>query len=271
MTLLRSLLAINVGLLLLATIPAFAQKGRDNPLEYRFEYDYNFRVGIDAGFLSAWQAGTFDVGCGHFTAGAGFNPVIALSIDHPLSRNLFVEGLVGYKGSSVVSTYNSLENVALQTDKGVIKFVDVDFENKGNASFGYAFIMPSLKYFIFKGLFVGLGASADLLISKQVQYTKTIISKSVTVPDLGQAEVSYPEQESSDPYARVFPAETPNNASGFVLDGAAYVGAEFTLSGKWRLLPRLLYTVPFGQALTAPDDLKISTLQFLVGVRYEIR
>lgn len=272
MTLLRSLLAINVGILMfLAVSPASAQKGKDNPLEYRFEYDYNYRIGGDVGFGSTWQIGAYDVGCGHFTAGANINPFIAISADHPLSRNLFIEAMVGYQGRTIKSTYNSDETVALMTAHNGIRYVDVTFENKGTGSFAYAFVLPSVKYFVFKGLFVGLGADAALLLSNQLQYTKTILSKAVNIPEVGLSEVSYPEQESSDPYAKVFPAETRDDAAKLALDGVAYVGAELNLSGRWRLLPRLLYTFPLTSVLSTPEELKLNELQILVGIRYELK
>lgn len=272
-TLLRSLLAVNVGILaLLAAHTAFGQqKGRDNPLEYRFEYDFDFRLGGDVGFGPTWQSGQYFAGCGQFTVGAGLNPLIALSVDRPLTKNLFIEGMIGYQGRSITSTYTSKDTVALMTSTSGIRYVDVDFENKGTGSFSYVFFLPSIKYYIFKGLFVGLGANAGLLLSKSTQYTKTILSKSVEIPEVGLAEVSYAEQESSDPYSRVFPAETRDDASGLALDGVAYIGAEFNLSGKWRLLPRVLYTLPLTEVLPSPENLKLSTLQIMVGVRYELK
>ena len=107
-------------------------------------------------------------------------------------------------------------------------------------------------------------------MNKTSQYTKNIVSKSVSLGELGVSAVSYSEEESSDPYSKVFPEEEFPEASGIALDGVFYVGAEFPVAKRFRLSPRLLYTIPFNAVLSTPEELKLNTFQFLLGVRYEL-
>jgi hypothetical protein len=107
-------------------------------------------------------------------------------------------------------------------------------------------------------------------VTKKTQYTKNIVSKTVSLGELGLSTVSYPEQESSDPYSKVYPEEAIDDASGFGLDGALYAGAEVPVGKRFKLAPRLLFTIPFSSVLSNPEELKLNTLQFLIGLRYEI-
>ncbi|MEO5929427.1 MAG: hypothetical protein ABIR47_05810, partial [Candidatus Kapaibacterium sp.] len=123
---------------------------------------------------------------------------------------------------------------------------------------------------ITKGFYAGAGLNVGLLLSSTTQYTKNISSKTVEVPSLGLSEVYYPDGESSDPYSKVFEKESRTDASSLGIDIAAYVGADFSLGHGWKLGPRILYTIPMTPVLKSPD-LKLNTLEFLVGARYDLR
>lgn len=270
MTRIRLLALLPATLIVLATIPAYAQMDV-NPLEFKYEYP---RIGAEFGLSSVWQSGAYTVGCGHFEKGAKINALIAAAYDRPFGSGFRFEALLGYQGRTVTSSYPSRENVPLVTDgenndPKVVR-VDVDFENQGTASFSYFFLLPSVKYYFTKGLYAGAGINAGLLVTKTAQYTKTIISKTVSLGELGVSTVSYSEDESTDPYSKVFPEEKIEDASGFGVDAAVYVGAEFAVSKRFKLGPRLLYTIPFTAVLTKPEELKLNTLQFLIGLRYEL-
>lgn len=253
--------------LLLVTISLPLRAQMDvNPLDFAYVYP---RFGGDIGLSSVWQNGVYTAGCGRFETGAQINPVIALAYDHPISNRIRIEGLLGYQGRSLASTYNSRENVVLQTSNGAVP-VDIDFENVGNARFSYAFLLPSVKVYLFGTLFAGAGVSANILLSSSTQYTKNILSKSIMIDDLGLSEVYYPESESSDPYSKVFPEEEPENVSGFGLDGVVYLGGELALSSDVTIVPRVLMTIPVTPVITDPE-LTLSTLQFLIGARFNIR
>jgi hypothetical protein len=275
MTLRRVLsIAALLTLAICATRTATAQM-TVNPLD--FSYDYP-RIGGDLGFSSVWQNGIYTTGCGRFEEGAKLNPVIGIAYDRPLGSGFRVELFGGYQLRSINSSYNSRENVVLRIKNAPGEFsrpdsfarVDVDFENLGSARFSYLFFMPSVRFNPTRSFFVGAGVSASVLLSASTQYTKNILSKTMFGGELGQLiEISYDTSESDDPYSKVYPEEQRDDAAGFALDGVFYVGAEFPVSKKFDLSPRLLFTYPLTTVFTNPD-LKLMSLQFLIGVRYNI-
>jgi len=243
----------------------FAQ-GEDNPLEFRTEFQ---RIGGELGLSSVWQSGYFTAGCGTFETGARINPLIAFAYDRPLFSKVRFEALLGYQGRSVRGTYNSRELVAVRVPDSSVERVNVDFENVGTASFNYLFLLPSVKFYVTKGVYAGVGANVGLLLGGSVQYTKNILSRSVDIPRRGLTEIYYVQDESADPYSKVYDSEDLTNKSSIGLDGVAYVGAEFPIGRKLKLGPRLMYTIPLSPVVTDPE-LKLNTLQFMVGVRYDL-
>jgi hypothetical protein len=224
------------------------------------------RIGLELGFLGASQSGEYTVGCGEFKKGARLNALIALAYDQRMAGPLYFEGLVGFQSRGLNSSYNSRENVLLSTNDGFVR-TDVDFENLGKFNLGYFFVLPSAKVYFTKALYAGAGISANFLTGASTQYTKNILSKTVTINELGISEVFFPESESSDPYSKVYPEEKRTDVSGFALDGALYLGAELEVNKKIRLGPRMLFTIPFSSVVSNPD-LKVSTFQILIGARY---
>lgn len=245
-------------------------QGDDSPLDPIDQYP---RIGGEVGLSSVWQSGSFTARCGVFEEGSQIDPIIAAAYDYPFSNRFRdsrfrFEALLGYQGRSVTGSYTSRENVVLETANGPAR-ANVDFENVGNARFGYLFFLPSVKFYITRGLYAGAGVNAGLRLGSSTQYTKNILSRSVTVPDFGPAEVYYPEEESSDPYSKVFESEDRPDASSISLDAAAYIGAEFPIGRKMKIGPRILYTIPFTSVFSNPE-LKLNTLQFLIGVRINL-
>lgn len=250
----------------------------DNPLDFA---DKLQRVGLEIGFSSVWQAGIYGAGCGVFDKGAGLNLYIAAAYDREFADMFRFEGLVGYQGKTVQSSFNSRENIGVSTTSGPVN-AEVDFENVGTASFSYVFAQPSIKFYPFTGVYVGAGASANLLMSASTQYTKNILSRTVNLNELGLSEVFYSTDQSSDPYSMVFPEEDAEGAAPVTFDGVFFIGAEFRVGKsyatpldtkprkRFALGPRLQYSMPFVAALTDdPYQLKLHGLQFLVGLRYE--
>jgi hypothetical protein len=260
--------ALIVGIALgFSTATSLFAQGEDNPLEFRTEFQ---RIGGELGLSSVWQTGYYTAGCGVFEKGAKINPLIAFAYDRPLFGNFRLEGLLGYQGRSVRSTFNSRELVAVDVPAdSTVERVEVDFENVGTASFNYLFLLPSLKFYFTKAVYAGAGMNIGLLLGGSAQHTKTILSRSVDIPRRGLTEVSFVEDESEDPYSMVYPAEDIENTSSIGIDGVAYVGAEFPVGRKLKVGPRLLYTIPLTPVVTDPS-LKLNTLQFLIGVRYDL-
>jgi hypothetical protein len=253
-----------LALFAVAVVPARSQMNV-NPLDFEYVYP---RIGADIGLSSVWQSGTYIAGCGRFETGAQINPVFALAYDHPISNTIRFEALLGYQGRSVSSSYNSRENVVLQTTNDTVP-VEIDFENIGNARFSYAFLLPSVKIYLAGKFFAGAGISANLLLSSSTQYTKNILSKTVMLDDLPLSEVYYQESESSDPYSKVFPEEAVDPVNGFGLDGVIYAGGEFEVAKGVMMVPRVLMTIPLMPVIPDPE-LKLMTLQFLIGARFNL-
>lgn len=247
-------------------------QAQDNPLEFTTDFP---RIGGEIGLSSVWQDGVYSSLCGRFDEGAGINPVIALAYDYPLTSFIRFEALLGYQGYSVTSTYNSRELEVVNVRKSgtadsfVLARVNVDFENVGSLSMAAVFLAPSVKFYLTRGLYLGGGASASLLLGGKTQYTKNILSKVVSVPDLGLAEVYYPESETPDPYSKVYDEQDLPNKAGIGLGVNAYIGAEIPLNRRLRIGPRVQYQLPLAPVVTDPE-LKLNAFTVLVGVRYDI-
>lgn len=237
---------------------------------------------MEVGFSSVFQQGEYAAGCGIFEKGSGVNFFVAAAYDQYFAGVLQFEGLLGFQGRSISSRYNSRENLVLATESGPVN-AKVDFENVGHVNLSYAFVQPSVKFYPFSSLYIGAGTSVNFLLSGQTQYEKNIISPTITLDDLGIAEIYYPESESSDPYNKVFSPEDRSDASGVTFDGVIMLGAEFgvgkTISNpvnpnprkKLKIGPRIQYTIPLIPALKSDErNLSLGSLQFLVGFRYEL-
>ena len=254
-------------LLAFVLLSAVVRAQSSNPLD-QVTHVYP-RVGLEVGLSSAWQSGEYLTGCGDFKEGAAINGVIALAYDHPLSGEKFrFEALLGFQGRSVSSSYNSRENVLLNTNNGLVR-TDVDFENLGEFNTSMFFFLPSLKYYLAKPVYLGVGASGNFVTGASSQYTKNILSRTVLINELGLSDVYYAESESSDPYSKVYPAEQRDDVSGFTADLVFYAGLEFpiTESKKLRLGPRLMYTLPLTMHVGDPE-LRLNSFQILIGGRY---
>lgn len=251
----------------------------DNPLDFK---DKSQRIGLEVGFTSAYQIGSYSAGCEIFDQGASLNFLIAAAYDQEFGDQFRLEGLLGYQSRSVRSSFNSRESVGLATESGPVNAL-VDFENIGRADFGYLFFQPGIKFYPFSGLYVGAGASVNLLLGSSTQYQKDILSRTVELNELGLSEVFYSETESSDPYSMVYAEETRDDAASTTLDGVIMVGAEFAVgptvstpidAAKRKRIaigPRLQYVIPFMNALSDGERaMKLGSFQFLVGFRYEL-
>lgn len=253
-----------LALLACATV-ARAQAWVD-PIEFAYDYP---RIGAEIGLVPTWQSGMYRTGCGEFVEGSRINPILAAAYDLPVIDNkLRVEVLAGWHTRSVASAYNSRETVVLQTTGGTAR-ADVDFENEGVLNTSYLFVLPSVKLYIFDALYAGAGPMALFVTGASSQYRKTIVSKSVQIPELGLSEISYPEEESSDPYTKIFEPEDRTDVNGFAFDLVAYVGAEFKLGKRMKIGPRLSFAFPLTTVIDNPE-LKLFTFQITVGVRYAL-
>ncbi|MBC8145615.1 MAG: hypothetical protein H7X80_08505 [bacterium] len=251
---------------LLTCVSATHAQDYVDPIE--FSYDYP-RIGGEIGLVPTWQSGMYRTGCGEFVEGSRINPIIGVAYDFPIIDQLLrVEALAGYHSRGVASTYNSRETVILQTAGGTAR-VDVDFENEGELNTSYVFLMPSMKYYILDALYAGAGPLVSIGTGSSSQYRKTIISKVVQIPELGASEISYPEEESSDPYTKIFEPEDRPDVKGFGLDLVAYVGAEFKLGDRMKIGPRMSFTLPVTTVIDDPE-LKIFSFQLTIGLRYAL-
>ena len=258
---------------------ATLQAQEDNPLDFK---DQSKRVGLEVGFSSVYQSGSYAAGCEIFEKGAGLNVLIAAAYDQEFGGDFRFEALLGYQGRSIASRFNTREPISLATETLPVT-AQVDFENFGEAHFSYLFLQPGVKFYPFKSLYAGAGISANYLLGASTQYRKDIISRTVELPELGLSEVFYSEDQSSDPYSMVYASETRDDASSFTLDGVLMLGAEFYVgptvatpieSGQKKKLaigPRLQYIIPFMNALSDGERaISLGAFQFLVGFRYEL-
>ena len=260
-------------------LPALLSAQADNPLNFT---DVVKRVGFEVGFTSAWQSGEYQTGCGVFQQGANLNFLIAAAYDQEISRSFKFEAIAGYQSKNIKSSYISEENIGISTESGPVN-AKVSFDNIGRANFSYFFVQPSLKFYPFSNLYAGIGPSINLLLGSNTQYQKDILSRTIQLNELGLSEVYYSESETSDPYSKVFPAETGENASGVTLDLVMMIGAEFNVGKtytnpinskakkKIAIGPRIQYAIPLLSAMSdGQHDLRLNGLQFLVGGRFSL-
>ena len=251
----------------------------DNPLDFR---GVSNRLGLEIGFTSVYQIGAYSAGCEVFNKGAGANFLIAAAWDRSMGSRFRFESLLGYQGRSIASRFNSREVIGLATETGPVN-AEVDFENIGRANFSYIFVQPGVKFYPFRNLYAGAGASVNFLLSGRTQYQKDILSRTVELNELGLSEVFYSDAESSDPYSMVYAEEGRDDAGGVTFDAVLMIGGEFyvgkttsnpiemTEKKKLSLGPRLQYTIPFVNALSDGERaMKLGSFQFLIGMRYEL-
>lgn len=273
----RLILPVALTLLLSVAITDLRAQSEDNPLDFA---GIKHRIGLEIGFTSAWQSGSYAAGCGLFEKGAAPNLFIAAAYDRQLSSSLSFEALAGFQTRSVSSSYLSREIVPIATETESVR-AEVDFENFGEANFSYLFLQPGMKFYPIPVLYVGGAAGVNFLTSASTQYRKDIVSRTVDLDRLGLAEVFYPESQSTDPYSLVNASESRDDATGVTIDGVIFVGGEFYLGEregvgepkKRRLAigPRLQYTIPFVNALSDGERaMTLSSFQFLVGLRYDL-
>jgi hypothetical protein len=237
-----------------------------DPIEFTYEYP---RLGGEIGLTPTWQSGVYRTGCGEFVEGTRINPLIAIAYDQPVIEKLArFELLAGWMQHSVSSRYNSRDSVVLKTEGGSVR-VDVDFENQGELRTSYFFLLPSIKFNILETVYAGAGVSAGFLTGATSQYSKRILTQTVMIPELGLSEISYPEEESSDPYTKIFEEEDRPEAQAFALDMAIYVGAEFKVGERLRIGPRLLFAYPLTTIFDEPE-LKLLSTQVTLGARYAL-
>ncbi len=267
----RTLLASAATLLMLPVGSAlFAQTGSidRSPLGPKTEFP---RLGIEAGLSLVSQTGTYTTGCGTFSEGNDPNLVLAVAYDYPITGIVRLEGLLGLQSRHVSGTNNVTENTVVRTSDGFSQ-ADVTYENRGKGTFTYVYLQPSVKYYPIRNFYIGVGASANLFTGASTSYSKTIVTKAVTLESGETVEVNYPDSESRDGYTKEYPAEDRSDASGMTFDAAVYAGVEFTIYSRLRFSPRLTYTIPLTASLAEPgqEELKLGTIQATIGFRYSL-
>lgn len=237
-----------------------------SPLGFRTLFP---RVGVEGGIDLTKQEGTYAVGCGQFSEGSQTNISVAIAWDKPIGETLRLEGLVGYRQRKVTGSYQTTEPSFIRTADGFVE-TDVVYNNVGEARFSYLFVQPSIRYYPFGPVYIGVGVNAGLNVGARSLYTKEIVTKAVTLENGELIEAFYPADESSDPHSKVFPEEDLKNSAALLLDPVAFAGFEFRLGRDFFLSPRITYGLPLMKAVSDPE-LKLSSTQITLGIRYNLR
>lgn len=224
------------------------------------------RVGIEGGIDLTGQEGAYSVGCGTFTEGSGTNVTVGLTYDRPISEQMRVEGILGFRSRSVSHTYQSIEPSVIQTADGFVE-TDITYDNVGEIGVASLFLQPSIRYAPVPFFYVGVGVNAGIVLSSSTQYRKDIISRVVELSNGTAIEAFYPATDSDDPYSRVFTPEEPESA-GLLLDPVAYAGLDFRF-GSLFIGPRFTYAIPLIPLFNDPT-VTLSSMQFTVGARYNL-
>ncbi|MCB9214808.1 MAG: hypothetical protein R3F28_01550 [Candidatus Kapaibacterium sp.] len=257
------LLTTFCGTLLVLTGPGCAHH---DPLSPIFNYQ---RVGVEIGADFTSQEGSYMVGCGTFTEGAGTNLIAGAVYDKPVENIFRIELMGGFRTRHISGNYTTTEPSFIQTADGFVE-ADLTYDNIGDARFLYLFGQPSFKFYPVKALYVGAGVNLGFPLSVEMIYTKDILTKAVTLESGEIIEAFYPSGEASDPHSKVFPSLDPDNVSPLLIDPVIYLGAEIRLNRRMYLGPRLTYTLPVMGAISDPE-LKLTSLQGTIGIRYDLR
>ena len=257
-------LVVAFGIILVLTGPGCA---RHDPLSPIYNYQ---RIGIEVGADIASQDGSYSVGCGTFDEGATANVIVGAVYDKPVGDFFRLELYGGFRQRNVSGDYTTTEASIIQT--GIDQFVETDltYDNIGEANFLYLFGQPSFKFYPVKALYIGAGVNIGFPLSAELTYTKDILTKTVTLESGEIVEAFYPASDASNPHSRAFPSQDPDNVSPLLIDPVAYLGAEIRIGRRWYLGPRLTYGLPIMAVITDPE-LKLSSIQGTIGIRYDLR
>ena len=257
------LIALMVGMAF--ELPVFAQDA-NSPLGYQTRFP---RIGFEGGLDFNSQDGLYRVGCGEFTEGSKVNVIAGVTWEKPFGELFRAEVWGGYRQLNLSGDYITTEPSVIQTADEFVE-TDIDYENKGEASFAYFFVQPSFKFYPLTWLYVGTGFNASLNIAAKTRHTKDILTKVVTATDGEIIEAFYPADESSDPHSKIFPEEEPENVSALLFDPVFYTGFEFRFGREFYMSPRITYSIPLNPIISEPE-LKYSSLMITLGIRYDIR
>lgn len=238
----------------------------NSPLGYQTRFP---RIGFEGGMDLNSQDGLYRVGCGEFTGGSNANVIFGLTWEKPFGEAFRGEVFGGYRQINLSDSYVTNEPSVIRTADGFVETA-IDYNNLGEAKFGYLFLQPTLKFYPVTWFYVGAGFNAGLNIAAKTRYTKDIITQAVTTQDGSVVEAFYPADESSDPHSKIFPEEEPATASSLLFDPVGYAGFEFRFGREFYMSPRVTYSVPLNPLVTDPE-LKYSSLQITLGIRYDLR
>lgn len=236
-----------------------------NPMGFKTIFP---RIGFEGGIDISIQDGSYVVGCGEFTEGWKPNLTLAAAYDYPVSDKIKIEGLLGFRQRNVNDSYETVEPSIIRTADGFVER-DITYQNNGEARFSYLFLQPSVRYHPILNLFVGVGVNMGVTLSSTTTYTKGIDTKVVTLDDGSLMEIYYTSDDANNPHLRVFPSESPENVSAFLIDPVIYTGLELRAGDFW-IYPRLTYSIPLIAAVSDPE-LKFRSIQATVGIRYYLR
>lgn len=227
------------------------------------------RLGLYGALDRTEMTGGYVIGCGVFDGGEGTNIQIGASIDYDIADRFRIDGLVGFRTRNVAGRYTTVEESAIQTADGFVE-TPITYEHVGALNSSYLFLQPGLSAYPLDWLYVGAGVNAQLALGGNMQYSRDIVSKVVTLDDGRVVEAFYPLSDSPEPHTRRFPEEEPTGRTSLLIDPVFFLGAEFTAWRDYFIGPRITYSLPVMQAIEDPAA-ELSSLSVGLIIRRHLR
>lgn len=274
----RFAILVSLAVLLLEGTAVYGQrlKGSSTPLGPDEQPVYTwYGAYIGPSFNS--QGGTFVTDCDcPFTGGAGSGMVAGAVIEHQFRSGLVIGGLIGYEGRGISGRFREQEGVQQASPTGRVYTVPITFLNEATLTFHMVSLNPYAKYHLWGNFFGRAGLSAGYVVSSDLAHTKTLETTTTVFPDGEIADVVFGENGSGSVTLENGPYK---NLSSLQLGATLSAGYEIPLAREKRpwgrdvsavLVPIVQLFQPFTQLSLNGDDLRVSTLQFLLEFRYNL-
>ena len=266
------------AVMVMSAVTASAQrlKGASTPLGPDEQPIYTW-YGIYLGPSFNSQGGTFTTSCDcDFTGGAGTGLVAGAIIEHRFRSGLTIGTLVGYEGRGISGRFREIEGVDVASSSGRTYKVPVTYLNEATLSFDMVTMNPYVKSELFGNLFGRAGLSVGYVVSSDLTHTKSLLTPTLTLPDGELAEVRFGENGSG---TSTIENGSYADLSSFQIGGTISAGYEIPLVYSKRpwgvdatavLVPVIQYFLPISQLSLNRGDLRVSTFQFMVELRFNL-
>jgi len=230
-------------------------------------------IGVEAGFASHSQIGTFQAACGcDFDEGSGSGFV----------GNILFELPIDYSWAFGIKTgidFKNTSGTAFVHDTAVIRFVRngdslttsgrIDFNREGDVSLTYLNFIPYARYQFYRdGPFLQLGAGIDLLVGSHFTHKRTLTKTTAQLED--NTTIDNIKFENGTREETLEDGEV-TNASGIRLGALLTFGYDFPASERSVISPMITIDYPISAVRQEnAQGWKLSTVEGSVAFKFKL-